>query len=128
MKVLLDTHTFLWFIEADARLSKSAAEAILDLENQRFLSIASLWEIAIKVSIGKLKNHGAFGTLIQTQITGNAVQLLPISANHLDTVQSLPYHHRDPFDRLIIAQALEEDLTLLSRDSDLAKYGAKLLW
>lgn len=128
MRVLLDTHTFLWFIENDARLSEKASEAILDLENQRFLSIASLWELAIKVSIGKLKNHGPFETLVQTQITCNDIQLLPISANHLNIVQSLPYHHRDPFDKLIVAQALEEGLTLLSRDGDLANYGVKLLW
>ena len=128
MKVLLDTHTFLWFVEGDTRLSKAALEAILELENQRFLSIASLWEIAIKVSIGKMNSHGLFETLVQTQITGNDIQLLPIFAKHLDMVQTLPYHHRDPFDRLIVAQTLTEDLTLLSRDGSLADYGVKLLW
>ncbi len=128
MKVLLDTHTFLWFIEDDARLSKNASEAILKLNNQRFLSVASLWEIAIKVSIGKMNSHGPFETLVQTQITDNDMQLLPISAKHLDTVQTLPYHHRDPFDRLIVAQALTEDLTLLSHDGNLTDYGVKLLW
>ena len=128
MKVLLDTHTFLWFIEDDARLGKNASEAILELDNRRFLSVASLWEIAIKVSIGKMNSHGPLETLVQTQITGNDMQLLPIAAKHLDTVQNLPYHHRDPFDRLIVAQALAEDLTLLSRDGNLADYGVKLLW
>ena len=124
----MDTHTFLWFIEGDARLSQKALEAILELENSRFLSVASLWEIAIKVSIGKLKNHGPFGKLVQTQLIGNDIRLLPIATNHFDTVQRLPFHHRDPFDRLIIAQVMEENLTLLSRDSIFAAYEVQVLW
>ena len=96
MKVILDTHTFLWFIGGDPNLSHKALQEILDLNNQRFLSIASLWEIAIKTSLGKLKSHGTFENLVQTQILGNDIQLLPILASHLDVVQSLPFHHRDP--------------------------------
>lgn len=128
MKVLLDTHTFLWFIEGDSRIGSNALREVLEPGNQRFLSIASLWEIAIKASTGKLRQHSSFERLVQMQVLGNAIDLLPISAKHLDLVQVLPFHHRDPFDRLLVAQALSENLVLLSRDRSLSAYGAQVLW
>ncbi len=128
MKVLLDTHTFLWFIEGDARVGPDARREILEPGNVRLLSVASLWEIAIKASTGKLKQHNSFENLVQVQVFGNAIDLLGISAKHLDIVQNLPFHHRDPFDRLLVAQALSDDLTLLSRDGALSAYGVPVLW
>lgn len=121
-------HTFLWFIESDSRIGPTALHEILEPGNQRLLSIASLWEIAIKASIGKLKQHSSFEQLVQVQVLGNAIDLLPISERHLDVVQVLPLHHRDPFDRLLVAQALSENLVLLSRDRSLSDYGARVLW
>ena len=128
MKVLFDTHTFLWFIGGDARIGSNARREILEFGNERFLSIASLWEIAIKASIGKLEPHSSFEDLVRVQVSGNAINLLAISAEHLDIVQALPLHHRDPFDRLLIAQALSENLVLLSRDRAFSAYGVQLLW
>lgn len=126
--MLLDTHTFLWFIEGSGRIGPDALREILEPGNERFLSVASLWEVAIKASTGKLKRHSSFEQLVQVQILGNAIGLLPISARHLDRVQNLPFHHRDPFDRLLVAQALSENLTLLSRDGALSAYGVPVLW
>lgn len=128
MKVLLDTHTFLWFIEGDSRIGPNALREILEPSNQRFLSVASLWEIAIKTSIGKLKQHSSFEQLVQVQVLGNTIDLLPILAGHLDVVQTLAFHHRDLFDRLLVAQALSENIVLLSRDRTLSAYGVQMLW
>lgn len=128
MRVLFDTHTFLWFIEGDSRIGVDARREILEPGNERFLSVASLWEIAIKASTGKLEQHSSFEDLIRVQVFGNAIDLLAISAKHLDIVQTLPFHHRDPFDRLLIAQSLSENLVLLSRDRAFSAYGVQLLW
>ena len=128
MRVLFDTHTFLWFIEGNSRIGSNARREILEPNNERFLSVASLWEIAIKASVGKLEKHSSFEDLVQVQVFGNAIDLLAISAKHLDVVQTLPFHHRDPFDRLMIAQALSENLVLLSRDRAFSAYGVELLW
>ena len=128
MRVLLDTHTFLWFIEGNSNIGQKALKEILEPSNERFLSIACLWEIAIKVKMGKLKSQGSFHDLIQSQIVNNDIQLLAISANHLNGVQTLTLHHRDPFDRLIIAQAISENLTILTKDSSFSSYSVKTLW
>ncbi len=128
MNLLLDTHTFLWFIAGDASLSKSARSGIEDLNNNRYLSVASLWEIAIKVSAGKLELDEPFETLIPDQLVENRIELLGISIAHLASVSSLPFHHRDPFDRLIAAQANVEQLTLVSIDDVFDAYGVTRLW
>lgn len=105
MRLLLDTHTFLWFLADDPQLSPAARRLIEDGTNEILLSMASLWEIAIKVSLGKLTLGGAFATFIPDQLTLNAFGLLPIELAHVTAVAALPFHHRDPFDRLLIAQA-----------------------
>ena len=128
MKVLLDTHAFLWFIADDARLGPTARQLIEDRENQRLLSIASLWEVAIKMSIGKLRLDEPFAEFIPRQIAASMVQLLPIEVPHLSTVATLPFHHRDPFDRLFAAQALTENLVLLSCDTAFDAYGVDRRW
>ena len=128
MRLLLDTHTFLWFLADDPQLSPAARRLIEDGTNEIVLSMASLWEIAIKVSLGKLTLGGAFATFIPDQLTLNAFGLLPIELAHVTAVAALPFHHRDPFDRLLIAQALVEPLPIISRDPALDAYGITRKW
>ena len=108
MKLLLDTHTFLWYINNDSRLSPTALGLMNNPGNDLFLSIGSLWEIAIKVRTGKLQLKAPFETFIPKQIAHNRIQTLAVSFPHLVDVSRLALHHRDPFDRLIIAQAMVE--------------------
>jgi PIN domain nuclease of toxin-antitoxin system len=128
VNLLLDTHTFLWFIAGDSRLSPAARTAIEDLGNNRYLSMASLWEIAIKASIDKLVLSEPFETLIPTQLDENAIELLDISVEHTALIASMPFHHRDPFDRLIAAQAKVEQMTLVSVDDVFDVYDINRLW
>ena len=128
MKILLDTNSFLWFISGSERLSINARGLIADLNNQLVLSSVSLWEIAIKVSIGKLELLQPYDQLIPEQLEENDINILPIELIHLTTVVGLPFYHRDPFDRLIIAQAITEDLPIVSPDSQFSQYAIKLIW
>lgn len=128
MKLLLDTHAFLWFIEGNLNLSKTARSLIEDEENQRFLSIASLWEMAIKVSVNKLTLQTAFTSLVMQQVYGNAIEVLEIRPEHLDVLAKMPFHHKDPFDRLIIAQGIAESIAVISKDREFGKYPVTLFW
>jgi PIN domain nuclease of toxin-antitoxin system len=128
MKLLLDTHTFLWFIMGSSRLSKKARELIEDVNNERLLSIASLWEMAIKISIGKLTLVEPFEVLIPRQLKLNRIELLNIQIEHIATVAVLPFYHRDPFDRLLIAQCMVEILPLLNADESMDNYPIKRIW
>src|SRR2546421_10071724 len=114
MKLLLDTHTFLWFIMGSSNLSSNARALIEDLANEKFLSVASLWEIAIKLSIGRLALSAPFDVLIPQQLSLNGFELLNIEVGHAAVVAALPFHHRDPFDRLLIAQALVDRMAVAS--------------
>lgn len=128
MKLLLDTHTFLWFIAGSLNLSNTARTLIEDQENQRFLSIASLWEMSIKISIGKLTLGMSISELIEREVYGNAIELLEIQPEHLDELVALPFHHKDPFDRLMIAQSLAEKIPLVTKDNTFERYSVNLLW
>lgn len=128
MKLLLDTHAFLWFMSGDSALSKAARSAIEDENNDVFVSPASLWEIAIKTSANKLTLKEPFDVLIPKELAENEIELLGISIHHLSLVATLPFHHRDPFDRLIAAQAKVEQLTLVSVDAIFDTYGVNRLW
>jgi PIN domain nuclease of toxin-antitoxin system len=132
MELLLDTHTFLWFIGGNTRLSIQARESIEDLDNERFLSIASLWEIAIKVNIGKMQLEGqgeqTFEAFVTEQLKRNAINMLPITIEHLAAVAQLPRHHGDPFDRLIIAQAQTENFSIIGADVAFDAYDIIRLW
>ena len=128
MRLLLDTHTFLWFLSGDPKLSDHARGLIEEPENERNVSVASLWEIAIKISIGKLEVSGTFAEVFPPQIESNAIRVLPIEPEHLDIVSRLPFHHRDPFDRLILAQSIAEDLPILSRDPEFDSYAVERIW
>jgi len=127
MRVLLDTHAFLWGIADDPRLSLRARRAIADA-TERFLSIASCWEIAIKVSRRRLTLPKAIEQFVPEQLGMNGLQLLQIDLDDVARVATLPFHHRDPFDRLLVAQALGEELTLVSADPIFRKYGVKRVW
>ena len=127
MELLLDTHAFIWFFNGDDNLSATAKNLIENPANTCWLSIASLWEISIKTSIGKLALRGNFSE-IEGFMAAGAIRLLPISFEHLLQLQQLPFHHRDPFDRLLIAQALTEDLTVLSRDAIFPQYEVSIRW
>lgn len=128
MNILLDTHAFLWFIAGSNELSEKARELIEDENNRVFLSAASLWEMAIKVSLEKLTLSEPFETLIPEQLALNGVEILGITVAHTTQVAILPFHHRDPFDRLIIAQALEEQIPVISADDTFDKYGVTRIW
>lgn len=128
MKLLLDTHAFLWFIMGSPNLSADARALIEDAANENLFSVAGLWEIAIKVSIGKLSLASPFDVLIPRQLGLNGIELLNISTDHAAVVATLPFHHRDPFDRLLIAQAMVEGVPIVSVDTAFDAYPVKRLW
>lgn len=128
MKLLLDTHAFLWFIMGSQNLSADARALIEDAANEKFLSVASLWEMAIKLSIGKLTLSAPFDVLFPEQLTLNGVNLLGIKVEHAAAVAALPFHHRDPFDRLLIAQAMAEKMSIVSIDAAFDAYSVTRLW
>ena len=122
------THTFIWFVEGDTRLSETAQALIAEPSNEISVSTASLWEMAIKVSIGKLNFSQPFDVLIPSQLATNDMTILDISLNHLFVVTQLPFHHRDPFDRLLIAQSLVDNLPLIGIDGMFDSYGVNRMW
>lgn len=128
MNLLLDTHTFLWFTAGNSNLSEVARSAIEDENNDVYLSVASLWEIAIKISIGKFELSESFEALIPQQLAENEIELLNISVAHTALVASMPFHHRDPFDRLVAAQAKAEQMTLVSADDIFDSYEVDRIW
>lgn len=124
MKLLLDTHVALWWLADDARIGGNADRELSDETNRVLLSAAVIWEIAIKRSLGKLR---APADLVETLIRAG-VQPLPITLDHASAVEALPWHHRDPFDRLLVAQALSEGAAIVSRDERLRRYGVSVVW
>ncbi|QIR39984.1 type II toxin-antitoxin system VapC family toxin [Tolypothrix sp. PCC 7910] len=128
MKFLLDTQAFLWFVLNDRALSQIACDLIVEPFNDILLSPASYWEIAIKVSIGKYEIHGDFATWIEHQIQVNELEILPIKVSHVAALVTLPFHHKDPFDRLLVAQALTEEIPIISVDAILDNYAVTRYW
>jgi PIN domain nuclease of toxin-antitoxin system len=130
MKLLLDTHTFLWSVIASfgPGLPQATRELLEDPTNTLYLSTASVWETAIKISTGKLRLPQPVGQIVNMEITRGDVQLLNIQLNHLVLIETLPFHHKDPFDRLLIAQAQAENLTVVSIDTAFDPYGVNRLW
>ena len=128
MKLLLDTHAFLWFIKGSNKLSGHAKRLIEDPANERYLSVGTLWEMAIKVSIGKLEVPLPFTRLTQEHVEGNAIEVLPLRPEHLDEQRKLPFHHGDPFDQLIIAQAIAERMKVIGRDREFEPYPVECIW
>ena len=128
MRLLLDTHAFLWWVADDASLTATARAAISDPANECLVSAASAWEIAIKASIGKVALPSDPRRFLPEQMAANGFDPLPVSVTHAARVAGLPFHHRDPFDRLLAAQALEERIPIVSADRVFGKYGVKRLW
>ena len=128
MKLLLDTHAFLWWIRDDASLGAKARKAIASERTHCFVSVASCWEMAIKKSLGKLEIPEPIDGFVAEQLAANRFTLLPIDLRHVSHVSRPPFHHRDPFDRLLVAQATEESLTIASADPIFHKYGIERLW
>ena len=128
MRLILDTHTFLWFIDGAAALSPYARQLIEDRTNERLLSIASLWEMAIKVRLDRLTLRLSFTDLVAEHVHGNAIELFGFRPTHLDVLTTLPFHHKDPFDRVIIAQGQAENIPIVSRDPAFDDYAIRRLW
>jgi PIN domain nuclease of toxin-antitoxin system len=128
MKLLLDAHALLWFLDDDPRLSTVAKAALLDPANERWLSPISLVEIALKNRLGKLPLPAPFGALFPAQLIMNRIALVPIEPRHIEPLTTMPFHHKDPFDRLVAATALNESMRLVSADTLLDAYGVNRLW
>lgn len=127
MRILLDTHTFLWFVNDSPELSTDAAE-LLESDVDLLLSTASLWEIAIKVNLKKLSLPDDYERFIPQQIALNDIEVLPIAIDHLNVVAKLPLHHRDPFDQMLIAQAMQEEIQVVSADTKFDAYSVERKW
>lgn len=130
MKLLLDTHVFIWLDTAPEKISSAALAACLDADNTLCLSVASVWEMLIKQRLGKLNLDIPLEEMLKVQQTVNQLQLLSIDLQHVLAVQELPLHHNDPFDRLLVAQAKVENARLVTADSQIGQYAGQIdvLW
>ena len=128
MRLLLDTHTFVWLDASPDQLSAEAHDILQDPGNDLLLSIVSVWEIQIKAQLGRLELRGDLARIIQDQQESNGIELLPITIPHILALSELPLHHGDPFDRLLISQARVEDIVLVSRDRIFSRYAVDVLW
>jgi PIN domain nuclease of toxin-antitoxin system len=123
MTILIDTHVLIWFLQGSPQLGATARALIQDPANVVLVSVATCWEIAIKAATGKLRFAEPVGDLLRRELPKNKMDLLPITLDHATAVESLPLHHRDPFDRLLAAQALAEGIPLVSSDAAFDAYG-----
>ena len=128
MKLLLDSHGFVWWRDQRHKLSPKALAEISNSANDIFLSVASVWELQIKISLGKFKLKGDLEAVLKDEKQRNGLQILPVNLAHALYLKNLPLHHKDPFDRLLIAQAFVENLTLVSADPKFSAYQVNLLW
>jgi len=128
MKCLIDTHTLLWIVTGDQKLSDRARDIYLNTENLIFFSMAGLWEMAIKISLNKLFLEGPLKDFIHTHIKGNDIKILNIEVKHILSLENLPFYHRDPFDRLLISQSMNENIPILSSDKAFDLYPVKRIW
>lgn len=127
MNLLLDTHAFMWFINGDKSLPAKVINLIKNIENKCFISIASIWEIAIKFSLGRLDLEGEFNE-ISNFLNENDIEIIPITFEHIQTLLRLEYYHRDPFDRIIISQGIYDSLVIVTKDENFKNYNVKLVW
>lgn len=126
MNILLDTHTLLWALTDESKLSERVRRLLPNASP--WLSVASLWEILIKAQIGKIPLPQPVGPFVLSQLKRNGVQILTVTSDHVLRIESLPDHHRDPFDRMLIAQSLEEKLPLVTADRVFARYPVEVIW
>ncbi len=127
-RILLDTQALLWIRMDHPDLTKKARAAYRNERNEVFVSIVSLWEIAIKKSLGKIQLSGSLNAFISSALEFLGLSLLPLTVEHILRLESLPYHHRDPFDRIIVSQALHEKMHILAGDPEFDSYGVKRIW
>uniref|UniRef100_Q3ATW9 PIN domain-containing protein n=1 Tax=Chlorobium chlorochromatii (strain CaD3) TaxID=340177 RepID=Q3ATW9_CHLCH len=127
MDYLIDTHALIWFINGDTQLPDKAQKIIKNIDNKCYISIASIWEIAIKISLDKLDLNGGFDEISKI-IVRYDFELLPISIEHIAEIIGLEFHHRDPFDRMIIAQGLVENISIITKDKIFTNYNVKIIW
>ncbi len=127
MNILLDTHTFIWFFNGDEQLSLKAKKLIEDSRNKKFISIASIWEVAIKIGLKKLIFDGKTSEVADL-IEQNGFRILPISIAHTITYESMEFVHRDPFDRILVAQAIVENMAIITKDENIQKYSINTNW
>ncbi len=128
MRILLDTHVFLWWVEGDRALPTKARAALADQESECLISLVSVWELAIKAGLGKLRLALPVMRYVVEHAAANGFGMLDIRMAHVGRVEMLPRHHGDPFDRLLIAQAIEEKLPIVTADPVFRKYGVKRIW
>jgi PIN domain nuclease of toxin-antitoxin system len=128
MTYILDTHALLWILTDDDRLSKKVRDTFLETKNIILLSLASIWEMSIKISLNKLKIKTSLASFVDQHVINNNIQILQILPEHLYPLEKLPFHHRDPFDRLIISQAIYENLPVITSDDNFDLYAVKRIW
>jgi len=128
LKYLSDTHALLWIVDRNSQLSNTAQEIYLDEDNEILISSASIWEMAIKISLKRLIIPGNLQEFVKEHVIGNNIQILNISLSHIHRLETLQYHHRDPFDRLLISQAIEENIPIISSDNRFDQYGVNRIW
>lgn len=128
MKLLVDTHTFLWDLLSDHRSSRLAKQILKSDEHELYFSLVSLWEVAIKMKTGKLNAIGSSVAYLRAEMENYSMQLLAIRYDHILALETLPTHHSDPFDRLLIAQAITESLPVLTNDEKFSHYPVKVIW
>ncbi|MBS3947844.1 MAG: type II toxin-antitoxin system VapC family toxin [Dethiobacter sp.] len=128
MKLLLDTHAFIWWDSEPAKLSPQALALCQDRQNVLMLSVVSVWEMQIKLQLGKLRLALPLREIVESQQHTNNIEILPATLEHVLTLENLPAHHKDPFDRLLAAQAIVEEALLVSGDPDIAKYAVQVVW
>ena len=128
MRLLLDTHVLLWWHNEPARLTETSYNAMSNLDNEIFLSVVNGWEIQIKAQLGRLTLSRPLSAILQQEQATNDFRLLPVTMDHVYALDHFPLHHRDPFDRLLVAQAHQEGLTLVTHDPKLSAYSVPLLW
>jgi PIN domain nuclease of toxin-antitoxin system len=128
MRLLSDTHTFIWSFSNTKKLSLLAARELQNPANEIFVSVASIWEMQIKIKLGKMIFNDTLENIIVEQQRINQIQILPVQLSHALYLENLPPYHKDPFDRLLISQAIVENMTLVSADANTAKYQVNLLW
>ena len=127
MKCLLDTHAYLWWLGDPGKVGSDARHLIMDAKNTIYVSVASFWEMGIKSSLGKLALSNTLTSLADS-LADAGLTLLPVSPAHCAAVRNLPFHHRDPFDRMLISQAIQENMVMLSRDANFPLYPVALRW
>lgn len=128
MKYLIDTHTLLWIVTNDPKLSAKAKDLYLDSENEIFISMASIWELSIKSSLGKISLEQPLDEFVDEHVKGNDIRILKIELSHVLRIENLPFYHRDPFDRLIISQSIEDNIPIIGSDKTFDSYPIKRIW